>query len=119
LAILSEQIVPGSRAVQVPEFLDRLLAVESTDTQKRFTQALGAFEREAREAYGKPWKALTAEQGTTLLTKISTQPDSDATRQAFDGIKGAVAETYFSSEVGKKELGWDGSVAFAPPAACG
>jgi len=119
LALLSEQIVPGSRAAKVPEFLDRLLAVESTDTQKRFTQALGAFEREAREAHGLPWKALTGVQATALLTKISGQPDSDATRQAFDSIKGAVAETYFSSEVGKKELGWDGSVAFAPPSACG
>ena len=119
LATLSEQIVPGSRATQVPEFLDRLLAVESTDTQKRFTQALGAFEREAREAHGMPWKALTAVQATALLTKISGQPDSDATRQAFDSIKGAVAETYYSSEIGKKELGWDGSVAFAPPSVCG
>jgi len=118
LALLSEQIVPGSRAVKVPEFLDRLLAVESTDTQKRFTQVLGTFEREAREAHGVPWKSLTAEQATALLTKISGQPDSDATRQAFDSIKGAVAETYFSSEVGKKELGWDGSVAYAPPSAC-
>jgi hypothetical protein len=119
LALLSEQIVPGSRAAKVPEFLDRLLAVESTDTQKRFTQALGAFEREAREAHGLPWKALTGVQATALLTKISGQPDSDATRQAFDSIKGAVAETYYSSEIGKKELGWDGSVAFAPPSACG
>jgi hypothetical protein len=119
LALLSEQIVPGSRAVKVPEFLDRLLAVESIDTQKRFTQALGTFEREAREAHGIPWKALTAEQATTLLTKISTQPDSDASRHAFDGIKGAVAETYYSSEAGMKELGWNGSVAFAAPATCG
>ena len=119
LALLGEQIVPGSRAAQVPEFLDRLLAVESTDTQKRFTQALGAFEREAREAHGMPWKALTAAQATTLLTKISTQPGSDATRQAFDGIKGAVAETYFASEAGLKELGWNGSMTFAPPSVCG
>jgi hypothetical protein len=119
LALLSEQIVPGSRAAKVPEFLDRLLAVESTETQRRFTQALGAFEREAREAHGTPWKALNAEQSTALLTKISTQPDSDAARQAFDSIKGAVAETYFSSEVGMKELGWNGSIAFAPPAICG
>ena len=118
LAGLSEQIVPGSRAAQVPEFLDRLLAVESTDTQKRFTQALGAFEREAREAHGAPWKALTAEEAALLLAKISAQPTSDATRQAFDGIKGAVAETYFSTEVGMKELGWNGGVAFAPPSAC-
>ncbi len=69
---MSEQIVPGSRAAEVPEFLDRLLAVESTDTQKRFMQALGAFEREAREAHGKPWKALTEAQATALLTKISS-----------------------------------------------
>lgn len=118
LALLSEQIVPGSRAAAVPEFLDRLLAVESTETQKRFTQALGAFERAAREAQGKPWKELTAEEATALLTRISTQPGSDVIRQAFDGIKGAVAETYFQTEVGMKELGWDGSVAFAPPSAC-
>ena len=78
----------------VPEFLDRLLAVESTDTQKAFMQALGAFEREAREAHGEPWKALTAEQATALLTKISGQPDSDAARQAFERVKGAVGENY-------------------------
>jgi hypothetical protein len=118
LASLSEQIVPGSRAAGVPEFLDRLLAVESTDTQKAFMQALEAFEREAREAHGEPWKALTAEQATALLTKISGQPDSDAARQAFERVKGAVGETYFSTEAGMKELGWDGSVAFAPPSAC-
>ena len=119
LALLSEQIVPGSRAVQVPEFLDRLLAVESTDTQTHFMQALGAFEREAREAHGMPWKTLTEVQATALLTRISALPDSDVTRQAFERIKGAVAETYFSTEAGMKELGWNGSLAFAPPDACG
>jgi hypothetical protein len=118
LALLSEQIVPGSRAAEVPEFLDRLLAVESTDTQKHFTQALGAFERAAREAEGKPWKALTTPQATALLTKISALPDGDATRRAFDGLKGAIAETYYGTEPGMKELGWQGNVAFVPPAAC-
>jgi hypothetical protein len=118
LANLSEQIVPGSRAVEVPEFLDRLLSVESTDTQSRFMQALGAFEREARAAHGMPWKSLTAEQATALLTKISGQADGDMTRQAFERVKGAVSETYYSTEAGMKELGWNGSVAFAPPSAC-
>ena len=119
LSLLGEQIVPGSRAAAVPEFLDRLLAVESTDTQKTFIQALGAFEGEARKANGVPWKALAPEQANALLAKISTQPDSDPSRQAFDRIKGAVAETYFQTEVGMKELGWDGSVTFAPPSICG
>lgn len=119
LASLSEQIVPGARAAKVPEFLDRLLAVESLDTQKRFTQAIGTFERVAREANALPWKALTETQAAALLTKISTAADSDVTRQAFDRIKGAVSETYYSTEVGMKELGWNGSMTFAPPTACG
>jgi hypothetical protein len=118
LATLGEQIVPGSREAGAAEFLDRLLAVESPDTQKRFTQAIGAFEAEARAAYGKPWKSLTAEQATALLTKISTLPASEMPRRAFDGLKGAVAETYYSTEVGMKELGWNGGITFAPPAGC-
>ena len=119
LAVLSEQLVPGSRATQVPEFLDRLLAVESIETQKYAVQALGAFEREARAAHGKPWKALSAEQATALLTKISTQPEGDTTRRIFDNLKQAVAESYYSTEAGMKELGYQGAVAFAPPPACG
>jgi hypothetical protein len=119
LAILGEQIVPGSRAAKVPEFLDRLLAVESTETQKRFTQALGAFERQAREAHGKAWKALTAAEATALLTTMSSAAASEPTRRAFEGIKGGVSETYFSTQAGMKELGWNGGVMFATPIACG
>lgn len=118
LALLSEQIVPGSRAAQVPEFLDRLLAVESIETQKRVTAVLGAFEREAREAQGKPWKALSGSQATQLLGKISAWPESHPTRQAFDDLKWAVAETYYSTEPGMKELGFTGAVAFVAPHAC-
>ena len=119
LVVLSEQIVPGSRAAKVPEFLDRLVAVESTDTQKRVVQAIGAFEREAREAHGTSWKKLTAPQASAILTKMSQAPGSEATRRAFETIKGGVAETYFATEVGLKELGWNGSVMFASPIACG
>jgi hypothetical protein len=119
LALLSEQIVPGSRAAQVPEVLDRLLSVEAIDTQKRFMQALGAFEGQAREAQGKPWKALSAAEANALLTKLSTLPDGDNTRGIFDGFKRAIAETYYSTEPGEKELGYNGNFAFAaPPAGC-
>ena len=119
LAILGEQIVPGSRAAKVPEFLDWLLAVESMDTQKRFTQAIGAFERQARDAHGKPWKSLTAAEATAILTKMSEAPGTEGTRRAFDTIKGGVAETYFATEAGLKELGWNRGVMFASPIACG
>lgn len=119
LSLLSEQIVPGSRAAQVPEVLDRLLSVESLETQKRFTSVIGMFEREAREAQGKPWKALSAEQATELLTKMSGLPKDNVTRQGFDDLKRAVAETYYSTETGMKEMGWTGAIAFPTPAVCG
>jgi hypothetical protein len=119
LALLSEQIVPGSRAAQVPEVLDRLLSVEATDTQKRFIQALGAFEARAREAQGKPWKMLAPAEATALLTTISTLPGGDNMRGIFDGFKRAIAETYYSTEPGEKELGYNGNFAFQyPPAGC-
>jgi hypothetical protein len=119
LAILGEQIVPGSRAAKVPEFLDRLLAVESLDTQKLFVQSIGAFERQARAAHGKAWKSLTPAQATALLTTMSEAPGSEGTRRAFDAIKGGVSETYFATEAGLNELGWNRSVMFASPVACG
>ena len=74
--------LPGSRAAGVAEFLDRLLAVESIETQKRVTSVLGAFEREAREAQGKPWKALSAEQATALLGTIVFEDHDGATTVA-------------------------------------
>jgi hypothetical protein len=119
LAALSDQIVPGARAAKVPEFLDRLLEVEAQDTQKRFIQAIGAFERQAREAHGVAWKALTPAQSTALLTKMSTAPEGDAARRAFEFVKGGVSETYYQTQAGMKELGWNGGVMFASPAACG
>lgn len=119
LATLSDQIVPGARAATVPEFLDRLLAVESFETQRNFLQSIGAFERVAREAHGKPWKSLTAEQANALLTKLSTQAENEPSRGAFEAIKQSIAEGYYLTEAGMLELGWDRNVAYAPPEACG
>jgi hypothetical protein len=117
--VLSDQIVPGARAGKVPELIDRLLEVESQETQKRFMQAIGAFERQARDAHRVAWKALTAAQATALLTKMSEAPQSDAAKRAFEFVKGGVSETYYQTQAGMKELGWTGGVMFATPAACG
>jgi hypothetical protein len=119
LAVLSDQIVPGSRAAKVPEFLDRLLDVEGQDTRKRCMQAIGAFEQQARAAHGVAWKALAPAQATALLTKMSQAPENDPARRAFEFVKGGVSEIYYLTQAGMKELGWNGSVMFASPIACG
>jgi hypothetical protein len=119
LAVLADQIVPGAKAAKVPEIMDRLLSVESAETQRRFLQAIGAFEQQARAAHGKPWKSLTAAQATALLTKMSETPGSEAVRRSFDFLKSGVAETYFATREGMKDLGWTGNMMFASPVACG
>ena len=119
LDVLAEQIVPGAKAAKVPEILDRLLSVESAEMQRRCLQAIGAFEQQARAAHGKPWKALTAAQASALLTKISEAPANEGVRRAFEFVKGGVAETYYATREGMKDLGWTGNMMFASPVACG
>jgi len=118
LAMLADQIVPGAKAAKVPEFLDRLLAVETTETQKRFVQAIGAFEREARTAHRRAWKALTPAQSTAILETMSKAPATEGARRAFEVVKSGVADTFFATQAGMKELGWNGGVMFATPVAC-
>lgn len=130
---LAELIVPGSQASGTPEFLDKLLAVESVDTRQRFVSALGAIDGMAVRTHQKPFKDLAAAEQTALLTEASTlapsrtpvywtkgdpipvpQPPPVALnlRDHFDHIKGWIAGIHFASEPGLKELGWTGMMFF-------
>lgn len=127
--LLSELIVPGSKASGTPEFLDKLMAVETPDTRRRFISALGAIDGASIAAHRKAFKELTPMEQTALLTEASTgQPSRQAVywkkgdpiplpdppaapatlRDHFDHVKGWVAGIYFASEPGLKELGWTG-----------
>ena len=59
VTILAEQIVPGSTKAKSAQFIDALLSVDTEQRQRRFMQALGAFEGMAIAHAQKPWKALT------------------------------------------------------------
>lgn len=137
LVVLSEAIVPGSAKAKVAEFIDAILVVETPATQRRFFSALGAFEGLAIAEHRKAWKSLTAAEQTALLTKASTaeaqlQPGSGvpgaaapaarsapSIRDQFEHLKGWISGAYYSTEVGMKELGWNGQVFFADLPACG
>ena len=131
VVLLSELIVPGAKASGTPEFLDKLLTVESPDTRRRFISALGAVDGAALKSRQKPFKDLTAADQIALLTEASTgQPSRQLVywkkgdpipipepppapmtlRDHFDHIKGWVSGIYFASEPGLKELGYTGNV---------
>lgn len=123
LASLAEAIVPGSMQAGVPDFLDRLFAVDSPEAQREFLGALGVIEAEAVGRYGRAWKALGAGERHEILTALSTAPSAHATnrglravgrhaavapRDRFDLLKSRIGLAYFTSEPGLRELGYTG-----------
>jgi Gluconate 2-dehydrogenase subunit 3 len=129
LVVLAERIVPGSTKAQVNRFIDLLLSVDTQDSQKKFLAALSAFEAEALNRHGHPYKDLTEEQQNQILTDALTakpaeehgfrirrrseraepQPEPVTLRDHFENMKSWVSGAYYSSEVGMRELGWTGN----------
>src|SRR5512134_3506029 len=67
LARIGDQLVPGSASVGVTAMADRLLSVESAEVQRRFHNALGAFEHEARVRHAKTWVELSPAEQAAIL----------------------------------------------------
>jgi hypothetical protein len=131
IASLAEAILPGSAAAGVAPFVDRLLAVDTPESQRAFLAALGAIQAESAARFARPWLALAPEQKTELLTSASTGKPSreprywtpgqpvlapepplvpPTLRDRFDLLKERIAIAYYSSEAGMKELGWTGNM---------
>jgi hypothetical protein len=111
LEALAEAIVPGSTGAWVAPFLDQLLAVESAENQRAFLSAIGAFDMAAVNGHHKAWIALTpAEQDALLRAASTADGKTSPMRGHFEHLKSWIAGAYYSSEIGMRELGWDGSV---------
>ncbi len=135
LIVLAERIVPNSTKAQVNRFVDLLLTVDSSENQKKFISSLSAFEAESLGRHARPFKDLTEEQQIQILTAASTEksgrpegkgdwswfdvpakeagePPRVTLRDHFENIKGWVVGAFYSSEIGMRELGWTGQVAW-------
>jgi hypothetical protein len=111
LEALAEAIVPGSTDARVGPFLDQLLAVESAANQRAFLGALGAIDMAAIGKHGKAWIGITPAEQDALLRETSTaDPSTSAMRGHFQNLKEWIAGAYYSSEIGMRELGWNGNV---------
>ena len=131
---LAERILPGASKTKTAQFIDQLLAVESEGNRRDFMNALGAFERRALEQTRRSWVALSPSEQEAILTEASTMesgvpieqpwaPGRPAEvaqppvreirltlRDHFELLKGWIAGSYYSSEIGMKELGWTGNL---------
>jgi gluconate 2-dehydrogenase subunit 3-like protein len=119
LETMAESLVPGSTAARVAPYLDQLIAVESPANQRDFVGALGAFDMAAVKKHGKVWVAISPAEQDALLRQSSTEDaKTSAMRTHFDNLKTWIAGAYYSSEVGMRELGWDGNVFHQELPAC-
>ena len=138
LSRLCALIVPGSDTAGADRFIDELLAVAGTKRQRKFLTAFGAIEGAALERYQKPFKALTEPHQIEVLTVASTGPsgrpywtwepgtvleipkqndddddgESTTLRDHFDFLKRWIADSYYTSEAGLRELGYTGNMLF-------
>jgi hypothetical protein len=129
LSALAERIVPGSAKAQVNRFIDLLLSVDTAEHKQKFAESLAAFEAGSQKRFGKRFPSLDASQQDMLLTEASVhlaKEDSSGSagrenrdlRKDFENLKGWVSGTYYSSEMGMRELGWTPDRVFASFPAC-
>jgi hypothetical protein len=141
LASLAELMLPGSTAAGVVDLIDRVLAVESMPRRREFQNALGAFEREARERQGTRWvdldptaqaailqRAAEGEESRPLpapwqkgqpIDAAAAAPAPPATlRDHFTRLRTTVATAYFATEPGLRELGWRGRTGWTELPGC-
>jgi len=136
LVLLSERMVPGSSRAQVNRIIDLLLTVDTAENKRKFTDSLSAIDVESRKRFGHLFKSLSADQQDEILTSLATgkpSVDQDSGRRSikkrlqqpaltlrdhFENVKAWIVGTYYSSEVGMRELGWTGDVYFVELPTC-
>lgn len=130
LKAVAERIVPGSAKAGVAPFVNRLLSVDTLETQKAFLASLSAIDGESRRRYSLPFKELAEARQLELLKIVSApvQPPASKSKmdlpprpgspnvlpssvlhEHFENLKSWVTKVYYSSEIGLRELGWTDS----------
>lgn len=116
LVALGDRIIPGSAAAQCNRLIDLFMTIESEDHRRALVQAIAEFNGKAQSQFQKPFRSLTPAQQDTILTAASTpNPPPDS---AFTVIKEWMADSYWSSREGMRQLGWDGRIVWPSYPAC-
>jgi len=111
---------PGAKEALVNRYVDLVLAADTRENQRNFLNSLGFLDGESIRRYKTPFRYLMREDQDDLLhfmayplgnsswTGEAAAPD-DAHKH-FEDLKKRVVFAYYSSEIGTRELGWDGNV---------
>src|SRR6267154_2598088 len=126
LIILSDLIIPatdtpGAKEALVNRYIDLLLAAEPHESQKGFLNSLGYIDGESIRRYKAAFRYLAREDQDDLLHSLAfpmgnsgwtgEAAGSDVGHGHFQHLKQRISMAYYSSQIGAKELGWDGAPA--------
>jgi hypothetical protein len=140
LIAISERMLPGAGAVPVNRVIDLLMTVETDENRNLLTAALTALDGQAMKQFHSGLAKLAPNQVDEVLTFCAEQEpphaehDDDAPgwklnvrtpltgapnlRDHFENLKGWIVATYYSSEAGLRELGWNDDFYFESPEEC-
>jgi len=140
LVAIADRMLPGAGAVYVNRTIDLLMTVETSENRKLLAQALDALDGQAEKQFQSGIAKLSQDQIDQVLSLCSKQEpphaehDDDAPawklnertvltgapnlRDHFEYLKGWIVASYYSSEAGLRELGWDDDYYFESPAEC-
>jgi Gluconate 2-dehydrogenase subunit 3 len=133
LIALSDLIIPatdtpGAKAALANRYIDLVLAAEKPDAQAAFLNSLGYLDGESMRRYKTAFRYLPHEQQDDLLHSMAypragsgwtgEAATADPGHTHFEYLKQRIAGAYYSSEIGQRELGWDGAFAHGPYKGC-
>lgn len=125
LILLSDLIIPatdtpGAKEALVNRYIDLVLAADNRDNQRGFLNSLAYLDGESIRRYKTAFRYISREDQDDLLHSLAYSKGasgwtgeaagSDAGHEHFENLKQRIVFAYYSSEIGGKELGWDGNV---------
>ncbi|MGH9677091.1 MAG: gluconate 2-dehydrogenase subunit 3 family protein [Candidatus Acidiferrum sp.] len=134
LIILSDLIIPatgtpGAKEALANRYIDLLLSAETPEVQRAFLNSLAYIDGESIRRFKAAFRYLSREDQDDLLhglaypsngSEWTGEPDAAANvgHTHFQALKGRIMTAYYSSQIGEKELGWDGAFAHGPYQGC-
>jgi len=134
LIILSDLIIPatdtpGAKDALVNRYIDLVLAAETRETQQAFLNSLGYLDSESIRRFKAAFLYLSRDDQDLLLHALAyprnasnwtgeADANPDKGHAHFEALKERIMTAYYSSQIGEKELGWDGAFAHGPYQGC-
>lgn len=133
LIVLSDLILPttdtpGAKEALVNRYIDLVLAAEKPEVQREFLNSLSYIDGESMRRYKAAFRHLSREDQDALLHSLAYEKNvsrwtgegagSDIGRVHFDALKERIVTAYYSSQIGGRELGWDGAFSHGPYKGC-